>query len=178
MIALDFTTTSISSKRLACLIEEEEEEENHLQHIRPTKRVKQQPKRRGVTFDEASNEVHHRSYDETDLKNCWISDEEYQSIRSDTKQTILEIKKVRGKMSLLNVKLFCIRGLERLIASLMSRSDRASQKEAVRSVLTEQQAQKKVGTKDPFAMSSIYSNLSTAAQKKARHLANIDARAR
>ena len=126
---------------------------------------------RNVDFNELANKVHYRSYGEGDLERSWIQQSEYKEIKEGTKKTLLAIKEAGGKLSHLDVKKHCVRGLENSVATLLFRADRRPHKRVIRRVLKVQHSQRA----DASAIKKLYATLSRNSIRRALDLARIDA---
>jgi hypothetical protein len=129
-----------------------------------------------VRFEESKNETFHRPHhDEQDLRQSWIQQDEYQGIRNENRETLLELKRVRGRVSQLNVDHFCIRGLEEQISIYLLRGERHRQRMIARRIVQEQHEQRRLGYTDASALSAMCTVLAQPALRKAANLANMDA---
>jgi hypothetical protein len=141
------------------------------------KRRKLSSRKKSVRFEESKNETFHRHYDhdEQDLKKSWIQQDEYQVIRNENRDTLLELKRVRGRVSQLNVDDFCIRGLEEQISIYLLRGERYRQRKIARRIVQAQNEQRLLGYTDAGALSAMCTVLAQPALRKATNLANMDA---
>lgn len=131
--------------------------------------------KKSVRFEESKNETFHRHHDEQDLKQSWIQQDEYQVIRNENRDTLLELKRVRGRVSQLNIDHFCIRGLEEQISIYLLRGERHRQRKIARRIVQEQHEQRRLGYTDTSAISAMCTVLARPALRKAANLANMDA---
>jgi hypothetical protein len=133
--------------------------------------------KKNVRFEESENEIFYLQYDhdEQDLKKSWIQQDEYQGIRNENRDTLLELKRVRGRVSQLNVDDFCIRGLEEQISIYLLRGERHRQRKFARRIVQFQNEQRRLGYTDASALSAMCAVLAQPALRKATNLANMDA---
>ena len=135
------------------------------------------PRARGmVCFNEMTNKVYYQKYTYEDLERSWIQQSEYKEIKKDNKRTLIAIKKAGGKLTSLNVREHCIRGLEQCIATILFRVDKGQHRKIIRQVLSEQQEQRKWHISDPSSIRKVYAALSQPSLHRALHLGRIDAR--
>jgi hypothetical protein len=131
-----------------------------------------------VRFEESKNETFHLHHNEQDLKQSWIQQDEYQCIRNENRDTLVELKRVRGRVSQLNVDHFCIRGLEEQISIYLLRGERHRQRKFARRIVQQQHEQRRLGYTNACALSALCTVLAQPALRKAVNLANMDAASR
>lgn len=138
----------------------------------PLEKKRKLKHKKSVRFaDDSFNQVHTRYYDTLDLQNAWMQQSDYQAIRIDNRNTLLEIKRVKGHMSQINNKQFCIRGLEEQISVILFRGERSLQRRVVRSIMFELNAQRYLGIHDPLPIASLYSMMAKPFVQRALYLA-------
>jgi hypothetical protein len=132
-------------------------------------------KRKCVCFAEAANRLH--NIEATEANDCWLQDEDYNTIHRDTRDTLKEIIMLRGRVSLMNEDRFCARGLEGSIAKILGNNN-YHMSSKFQSVLLRKQASdvKKYGFVDPVSLSHISILHSKHDRLRASRLAQFDAK--
>jgi hypothetical protein len=124
--------------------------------------------------DDDKNTVVYRHLSDEDLKRAWMNQDEYKAIRHENRNTIVALKKVMGKLHVLDSK-YCIRGLETFISILIFGTDRGKNLKIVRVILNEQNIQRASGVFDPTTLTAVSMILSRDSRIKALQRASFDA---
>lgn len=127
-----------------------------------------------VRFCEDKNTVVYRHLSNEDLKRAWMNQDEYKAIRRENRNTIVALKKVMGKLHILDSE-YCIRGLETFISILIFGADRKKNLKIVRAILNEQNMQRTSGIFDPTTLTAVSMILSRDSRIQALQSASFDA---
>jgi hypothetical protein len=127
-----------------------------------------------VRFCDDKNTVVYRHLSNEDLKRAWMNQDDYKSIRLENRKTIVALKKVMGKLHILDSE-YCIRGLETFISILIFGTDRKKNVKIVRLILNEQNIQRASGIFDPETVAAVSMILSRESRIKALKSASFDA---
>jgi hypothetical protein len=141
------------------------------QEYTPSK--KRRLSKKTVRFCEDKNTVVYRHLSSEDLKRAWMNQDDYKSIRRDNRNTIVALKKVMGKLHILDSD-YCIRGLETFISILIFGTDRKKNVKIVRLILNEQNIQRASGVFDPETLTAVSMILSRESRIKALKSASFD----
>jgi hypothetical protein len=111
----------------------------------PLEKKRKLKHKKSVRFaDDSCNQIFTRHpYGADDVSNAWMQVSDYQAIRDDNRNTLLELKRVKGHMSLLDDKQYCTQGLEEQISVLLFRNERGFHRKVVQCVIHELNAQQR-----------------------------------
>ena len=127
-----------------------------------------------VQFCEDKNTVVYRHLSNEDLKQAWMNQDDYKAIRQENRNTIVALKKVMGKLHILDSE-YCIRGLETFISVFLFGTDREKNLKIARVILNEQNIQRASGIFDPTTLTAVSMILSRESRIKALQSASFDA---
>lgn len=142
----------------------------------PLKKRRYVPIKKSVRFAEENNTVLYRHLSIDDLRQAWLSPEEYHAIRLDNLITLAAIKQVDGAIALLNPDSVCIRGLEGVIVRFLFKTAHRSQRMYTRCILQQQHVQRQLsgGKIDPEALKTLSLLLSKRDGDRAQEMAILD----
>jgi hypothetical protein len=126
-----------------------------------------------VRFCEDKNIVVYRHLSNEDLKRAWMNQDDYKAIRLENRNTIVALKKVMGKLHILDSE-YCIRGLETFISILIFGTDRKKNLKIVRLIVNEHNRQRAAGIFDPATLTTLSMILSRESRIKALASASFD----
>jgi hypothetical protein len=126
-----------------------------------------------VRFCDDKNTVVYRHLSNEDLKRAWMNQHDYKAIRLENRNTIVALKKVMGKLHILDSE-YCIRGLETFISILIFGTDRKKKLKIVRLILNEQKIQRAAGIFDPATLTAVSMILSRESRIEALKSASFD----
>ena len=137
----------------------------------PTKKRKTNKK---VRIMEQENELYYRPYDKEEIKEAWMSDNDFKAIKQGNRETLLTILKSYGEWSKIDANEVCLRGLECHIEMFYTKRKRDGHKQIIKRVLADQKLLRSMGVSDPEMLGQVYGELSRGAARRAVDLAFVD----
>ena len=117
------------------------------------------------------------AHDETEIGKRWMCENEsdYSQIKQDICQTLRTFLKSWDDVSRLDVNECCLRGLEKHIEFLCTRTRQESHKDSVQVVLLDQTTMRTNGSIDPEVLAETYRERTKQSKRRALQLAYVDA---